>query len=71
MEYVHIVRYRHRSWSGSSSLEASFLTIFVLVSQKRHRMLAALSLSIGGGLVSLFGTWVATVRHPHYLRLGE
>jgi hypothetical protein len=26
---------------------------------------------IGGGLVSLFGTWVATVRHPHYLRLGE
>jgi hypothetical protein len=27
--------------------------------------------SIGGGLVSLFGTWVATVRHPHYLRLGE
>jgi hypothetical protein len=24
--------------------------------------------SIGGGLVSLFGTWVATVRHPHYLR---
>jgi hypothetical protein len=27
--------------------------------------------SIGGGLVSLFGTWVATVRHPHYLKLGE
>ena len=27
--------------------------------------------SIGGGLVSLFGTWVATVRHPHYLRPGE
>ncbi len=27
--------------------------------------------SIGGGLVSLFGTWAATVRHPHYLRLGE
>ena len=27
--------------------------------------------SIGGGLVSLFGTWIATVRHPHYLRLGE
>jgi hypothetical protein len=26
--------------------------------------------SIGVGLVSLFGTWVATVRHPHYLRLG-
>ena len=26
---------------------------------------------IGGGLVSLFGTWVATVRHPHYFRLGE
>ncbi|HLZ80899.1 MAG TPA: YrzE family protein [Ktedonobacteraceae bacterium] len=24
--------------------------------------------SIGGGLVSLFGTWVATVRHPHYMR---
>jgi hypothetical protein len=27
--------------------------------------------SIGGGLVSLFGTWIATVRHPHYTRLGE
>ncbi len=27
--------------------------------------------SIGGGLVSLFGTWVATVRHPHYMRLGQ
>jgi hypothetical protein len=27
--------------------------------------------SIGWGLVSLFGTWVATVRHPHYLKLGE
>jgi len=27
--------------------------------------------SIGGGLVSLFGTWVAAVRHPHYMRLGE
>ena len=27
--------------------------------------------SIGGGLVSLFGTWIATVRHPHYLRPGE
>jgi hypothetical protein len=27
--------------------------------------------SIGGGLVSLFGTWVATVKHPHYLRFGE
>ncbi|HET8844450.1 MAG TPA: hypothetical protein VFN35_23480 [Ktedonobacteraceae bacterium] len=24
--------------------------------------------SIGGGLVSLFGTWITTVRHPHYLR---
>jgi hypothetical protein len=27
--------------------------------------------SIGGGLVSLFGTWVATVRHPYYLRFEE
>ena len=27
--------------------------------------------SMGGGLVSLFGTWVATVRHPQYLRRGE
>jgi hypothetical protein len=26
---------------------------------------------IGGGLVSLFGTWVATVRHPHYMRFEE
>ena len=26
--------------------------------------------SLGGGLVSLFGTWVVTVKHPHYLRLG-
>ncbi len=24
--------------------------------------------SMGGGLVSLFGTWVATVKHPYYLR---
>jgi hypothetical protein len=24
--------------------------------------------SLGGGLVGLFGTWVATVRHPYYLR---
>ncbi len=24
--------------------------------------------SLGGGLVSLFGTWVATVRHPSYLK---
>lgn len=23
--------------------------------------------SIGGGLVSLFGTWITTVRHPHYM----
>ena len=23
--------------------------------------------SLGGGLVSLFGTWIATVRHPYYL----
>ncbi len=27
--------------------------------------------SIGGGLVSLFGTWIVTVRHPHYSRPGE
>ena len=27
--------------------------------------------SIGGGLVSLFGTWVATVRHPHYQMFQE
>jgi hypothetical protein len=27
--------------------------------------------SMGGGLVSLFGTWVATVRHPQYLKLAE
>jgi hypothetical protein len=27
--------------------------------------------SIGGGLVSLFGTWVTTVRHPYYMRLGK
>ena len=27
--------------------------------------------SIGGGLVSLFGTWAATVRHPHYMRLED
>jgi hypothetical protein len=27
--------------------------------------------SIGGGLVSLFGTWVATVRHPHYRKFEE
>ena len=27
--------------------------------------------SIGGGLVSLFGTWIVTIRHPHYMRSGE
>ena len=27
--------------------------------------------SMGEGLVSLFGTWVATVKHPYYLREGE
>ena len=27
--------------------------------------------SISGGLISLFGTWVTTVRHPHYLRSVE
>jgi hypothetical protein len=26
---------------------------------------------IGGGLVSLFGTWVATVRQPHYMRYEQ
>jgi len=26
--------------------------------------------SVGGGLVSLFGTWVATVRHPYYMKQG-
>ncbi len=26
---------------------------------------------IGGGLVSLFGTWVATVRHAYYMRYPE
>lgn len=27
--------------------------------------------SIGGGLVSLFGTWIVTVRHPHYIISGK
>lgn len=27
--------------------------------------------SIGGGLVSLFGTWITTVRHPYYIRTGK
>lgn len=26
---------------------------------------------IGGGLVGLFGTWITTVRHPYYMRLGK
>ena len=26
--------------------------------------------SLGGGLVSLFGTWVVTIGHPHYRRFG-
>ena len=25
--------------------------------------------SLGGGLISLLGTWIATVKHPHYLKL--
>jgi hypothetical protein len=26
---------------------------------------------IGGGLISLLGTWTTTVRHPYYMRLGK
>jgi hypothetical protein len=47
----------HRAAMTTGSLVISFLLLCLW--------------SIGGGLVSLFGAWVATVRHPHYLRLGE
>jgi hypothetical protein len=26
---------------------------------------------IGGGLISLLGTWATTVRHPYYMRMGK
>jgi hypothetical protein len=26
---------------------------------------------IGGGLISLLGTWITTVRHPYYMRMGK
>ncbi len=55
------------SYPGNLTVKASTVTTGSLVIS----LLLLCLWSIGGGLVSLFGTWVATVRHPHYLRLGE
>ncbi len=55
------------SYPGNLVVNGTSLTIGSLVIS----LLLLCLWSIGGGLVSLFGTWVATVRHPHYLRLEE
>jgi hypothetical protein len=55
------------SYPGNLAVNGTTLTTGSLVIS----LLLLCLWSIGGGLVSLFGTWVATVRHPHYLRLGE
>ena len=55
------------SYPGNLAVKATTVTTGSLVLS----LLLLCLWSIGGGLVSLFGTWVATVRHPHYLRLGE
>jgi hypothetical protein len=55
------------SYPGNLAVKATTVTTGSLVIS----FLLLCLWSIGGGLVSLFGTWVATVRHPHYLRLGE
>ena len=55
------------SYPGNLAVKGTIVTTGSLVIS----LLLLCLWSIGGGLVSLFGTWVATVRHPHYLRLGE
>jgi hypothetical protein len=51
------------SYPGNLALHATTMTTGRLVIS----FLLLCLWSIGGGLVSLFGTWVATVRHPYYL----
>ena len=55
------------SYPGNLAVNGTTLTTGSLVIS----LLLLCLWSIGGGLVSLFGTWVVTVRHPHYIRLGE
>lgn len=52
------------SYPGNLAVNATTVTTGSLVIS----LLLLCLWSIGGGLVSLFGTWVTTVRHPHYLR---
>lgn len=55
------------SYPGNLAVNGTTLTTGSLVIS----LLLLCLWSIGGGLVSLFGTWVATVRNPHYTRMGE
>ena len=55
------------SYPGNLVANGTSLTIGSLVIS----LLLLCLWSIGGGLVSLFGAWIATVRHPHYLMLEE
>jgi len=55
------------SYPGNLEVNSTTLTIGSLVIP----LLLLCLWSIGGGLVSLFGTWIATVRHPQYVRPGE
>ncbi len=55
------------SYPGNLAVNGTILTLGSLVIP----FLLLCLCSIGGGLVSLFGTWVATMRHPHYMRLGK
>jgi len=55
------------SYPGNLAVNGTTMTTWSLVIS----FLLLCLWTMGGGLVSLFGTWVATVRHPHYLRLGE
>lgn len=55
------------SYPGNLAVKATTVTTGSLVIS----LLLLCLWTLGGGLVSLFGTWVATVRHPHYMRSGE
>lgn len=54
-------------YPGNLSMKGTTLTTGSLVIS----FLLLCLCSISGGLVSLFGTWIATVRHPHYMKLTE
>lgn len=55
------------SYPGNLSVNGTTITTGSLVIS----LLLLCLWSIGGGLVSLLGTWVVTVRHPYYLKPGD